>query len=65
MTELPKIGKPATRALNSINVTTLEDVSKYDEKYLSELHGVGPKAIRILKESLEEKGLSFSEVDEK
>lgn len=59
--ELPKISKPALRALDSINVKTLEDVTKYSEAELLELHGFGPKAIRILKEVMEEQGLRFKE----
>lgn len=64
MTALPQIGKPASRALNEINITTLEQVSKLDELNLSKLHGVGPKAINILKDALKDKGMSFSNIDE-
>ncbi|WP_323703279.1 nuclear transport factor 2 family protein [Mammaliicoccus sp. Dog046] len=64
MTNLPKIGQPATRALNEINVSTLEEVAQFDEQNLSNLHGVGPKAIRILNEALQEKGLNFNKLDE-
>ncbi|QJF24259.1 nuclear transport factor 2 family protein [Mammaliicoccus vitulinus] len=64
MTHLPKIGQPATNALNNINVTNLEQVSKLDEHNLSKLHGLGPKAISILKKSLEDEGLSFSKLDD-
>ncbi|MBG1688959.1 DNA-binding protein, partial [Staphylococcus aureus] len=42
---LPKIGKPATRALNSQGIYTLEAVSQYTKSSLMEMHGVGPKAI--------------------
>ena len=64
MTTLPQIGKPASRALNEINISTLEQVSKLDELNLSKLHGVGPKAINILKDALKDKGMSFSNIDE-
>lgn len=64
MTNLPKIGKPATNALNTINITTLEQVAQLDEHNLAKLHGMGPKAIGILKEALLEQGLSFSQLDE-
>ncbi|RAI81447.1 hypothetical protein BFS35_007715 [Macrococcoides goetzii] len=57
--ELPKISKPALRALNSINVKTLEDVTKYSEAELLALHGFGPKGIRILREVMDEQGLKF------
>lgn len=56
---LPKIGKPATRALNSIGIYTLDQLSNYSEKEILELHGMGPKALNILKENLKKIGLSF------
>ncbi len=59
--ELPKISKPALRALHSINVKTMEDVTKYSEAELLELHGFGPKAIRILREDMDEQGLKFKD----
>lgn len=58
---LPKIGKPATNALQHINIKTLEDVAKLDEKTLLKIHGVGPKAVSILKDTLAEKGLNFAD----
>ncbi|AQY52146.1 DNA-binding domain-containing protein [Listeria weihenstephanensis FSL R9-0317] len=60
MTKLPNIGKPATNALQLLDINTLEQVVEYDEKTLLKLHGVGPKAIRILKEALSENGLTFT-----
>jgi hypothetical protein len=54
-TPLPtNIGRPATSALEAVNITSLEDLSKLTEKELFELHGVGPKAIGILKQCLDE-----------
>lgn len=60
MTDLPKISKPATRALASIGVTTLEQVATKTETELLELHGFGPRAIRILRPVLAEHGLNFA-----
>ncbi len=54
--DLPRIGSPATNALREIGVTTLEGVRRMSEKELLALHGVGPKAVRILKEALAERG---------
>ena len=49
--ELPSnIGSPARRALVSASITTLEQVAKLSDEELLELHGVGPKAVRILRE---------------
>lgn len=57
--ELPKISQPAMRALASINVKTLEDVTNFSEAELLDLHGFGPKGIRILREVMDEHGLKF------
>jgi uncharacterized protein YdhG (YjbR/CyaY superfamily) len=56
---LPKIGAPATRALNAAGYSRLEQLTKVTEADLGQLHGMGPKAIGILRETLKEKGLSF------
>ncbi len=57
MTALPRIGAPATRALASIGVASLEDVAGRRQDELLALHGFGPRAVRILDEALAEAGL--------
>jgi hypothetical protein len=57
--DLPKIAAPATRAIASIGVTRLEQLPEHREPDLRALHGMGPKAIRILREALAAKGLDF------
>ena len=58
--ELPAgIGRPATRALLGAGVDTLERVAEHTETELLALHGVGPKAVRVLKEELAGKGLAL------
>lgn len=47
-----KIGRPATGALIDAGHTTLSDLPS-DLDGLAKLHGVGPKAIRLLKEARE------------
>lgn len=47
-----KIGEPARRVLKRIDVTRLEDLTKYSSKELLQLHGFGPKALGILVEEL-------------
>ena len=59
MSELPRIGAPATRALNNAGILSLDDVTQWSEVDLLALHGVGPKAIRILREHLDDLGLAF------
>lgn len=56
---LPKIGSPATRALNAAGYTQLSQLNGINETELAKLHGVGPKAIRILKDALKAAGWSF------
>ena len=54
---LPRgLGAPATRALASVGISTLDDVRGVDLDGLLVLHGVGPRAIRILREALAETG---------
>ena len=55
----PKIGAPATRALEAAGYTHLEQLTKVTEAELGQLHGMGPKALRILRETLQAQGLSF------
>jgi len=53
------IGRPATQALAGAGLTTLEDVATRSKNELMAMHGVGPKAIRILTEALEERDLAL------
>ncbi|MCB0973038.1 MAG: DNA-binding protein [Actinobacteria bacterium] len=56
---LPKIGAPATRALATIGVTQLEDLTQYRAEDLLVLHGFGPRALRILTDALHADGLAL------
>ena len=55
-----EIGRPATQALEAAGYSRLEQLTKVTEKELLKLHGVGPKAVRILRETLKEKGMAFA-----
>jgi len=59
MSEFPKIGAPATRALAAAGYTTMKQLTKVTEAELGQLHGMGPKALGILRETLKAKGWSF------
>jgi len=59
--EFPNIGAPAFRALDSIKIQSLSDLTKFSEEELLALHGFGPRALRLLHEALKEKGLSFAQ----
>lgn len=52
------IGKPATRALLGAGLSTLELVATRTEAELLALHGVGPRAVRILADALRDRGMS-------
>ena len=59
-TPLPRsIGAPATRALRSVEIESLEQVSAWRAEDLLRLHGVGPIAVERLAESLAECNLGF------
>lgn len=58
--ELPKISKPANRELHNAGFYRLEQFTQITESDILKIHGVGPKAVRILNEALKEKGLSFA-----
>ena len=47
------ISRPATRGLAGAGSTTLAAVAQRSDAELLALHGVGPKAVRILREALE------------
>jgi|CXWK01.1.fsa_nt_gi hypothetical protein len=56
------LSQPALRALLAANITTLEQAAAAGAANILKLHGVGPKAIPMLREALAERGLTF--VDE-
>jgi len=58
--DIPVISKPANRALGLAGYYKLEQFTQVTEAELLMLHGMGPKGIRILREALQEKGLSFA-----
>jgi len=59
-TPFPKTGAPALRALNAAGYTHLEQLTQVSEADLLKLHGMGPKALGILREALAAKGLAFA-----
>lgn len=59
--DLPRtIGNPATRAITGAGYWRLEQLTGVSAKELLALHGVGPKAVRLLREALAERGLAFA-----
>ncbi|HEY0542988.1 MAG TPA: hypothetical protein VGD53_31825 [Actinoallomurus sp.] len=59
-TDFPEgISAPATRALTSAGYTELGQLANVPAAELKKLHGVGPKALRLLQETLEHRGMSL------
>jgi DNA-directed RNA polymerase alpha subunit len=58
---LSKLSSPARRALIHKGIKTLQELSKYTEKEILKLHGIGPASIPTIRAALEEVGLSFKE----
>ena len=58
--DLPKLSAPAQRALASIGVQRLEQITKYKESEIKKLHGLGPSTIKSLHAALKAKGLAFA-----
>lgn len=58
--DLPdEIGRTAARELSTNGITSLAQVADHSEEELLAIHGVGPKAIRILREALAADGLEY------
>ena len=55
------IGKTAARELYHHGISSLEQLAGHSKKELLAIHGVGPKAIRILGEALAARGLDYAE----
>jgi hypothetical protein len=59
-TGLPRsIGAPATRALIAAGYTELRQLADVPATELKKLHGMGPRALKLLQEALEQQGMSL------
>ncbi|MFD9498105.1 DNA-binding protein [Streptomyces sp. NPDC060035] len=54
------VGNPARRALHAAGYTALDQLPAVSEAELKRLHGVGPKAVGVLRAALAAKGLAFA-----
>ncbi|GAA3549172.1 helix-hairpin-helix domain-containing protein [Kribbella ginsengisoli] len=59
--DLPAIGRPATSALMAAGVTSLAQVAGLSRRELLAMHGIGPKAVRLLEGALAEIGSTFAD----
>ncbi|HYX35627.1 MAG TPA: DUF1801 domain-containing protein [Oligoflexus sp.] len=60
---LESLSKPAIRALKAAGITSLKKLSRYSEKEILALHGIGPAAIPILRAALKKDGLLFKSIE--
>lgn len=58
---LSKLSSPARNALIHKEINTLQELSKFTEKEILKIHGIGPASLPTMRTSLEEEGLSFKE----
>ena len=54
------IPQPALRALASLGITRLDQVTRFTEAQLLALHGMGPKALGIIKAELRARGKTLA-----
>jgi predicted flap endonuclease-1-like 5' DNA nuclease len=60
--DLPnEIGRTAARELSLNGITSLGQVARHSRDELLAIHGVGPKAIRILEGALAAEGLRYKD----
>ena len=59
-TDFDGIGAPAQRALARAGYKRLDQLSKVTESDLAKLHGMGPKALTLLRARLAEQGTHFA-----
>ncbi|MBB5395768.1 DNA-directed RNA polymerase subunit alpha C-terminal domain-containing protein [Mucilaginibacter sp. AK015] len=55
-----KLSQPAQRALANAGITGVRDLSRFTEKEIMKLHGIGKSAIPVLKEALHKHDLYFA-----
>jgi DNA-directed RNA polymerase alpha subunit len=56
---LSLLSGPARRALESNEITSLQDLATFSEKEILKFHGMGPASLPKLRSALKEEGLSF------
>ncbi len=60
----PQLSAPAQRALTGAGITSLEQLAQYSEEEVKRLHGVGPNALSVLRQAMDERGLAFRQQDQ-
>lgn len=60
MSDLPRLSAPARRALANAGIATLDDLVKHSERQIASLHGMGPKALGLLRDAMGTRKLRFA-----
>jgi len=55
----PGVSGPALRALNAAGVRSMSDLTRWTEADVAALHGMGPKALAVLRSALADAGRTF------
>jgi len=58
---LEALSAPARRALANAGYTRIEQFTQLSEAEVGRLHGMGPRAVELIRRALAAKGLSFSD----
>ena len=54
--DLPKLSAPARRALDAAGIQHLNQLTKFSEAEIKQLHGIGPNALNQLRHALNARG---------
>ncbi len=57
---LPHISGPANAALAVAGITTLNELATHTQREIANLHGMGPKGLRILDEAMVRHDLTYA-----
>jgi uncharacterized protein YdhG (YjbR/CyaY superfamily) len=58
-----KLASPAVRALEGLGLGKLEDLSLHTRLAVSELHGIGPRAMKLIEEEMAKAKIGFKKVE--
>ena len=58
---LSKLAHPAQRALVNAGISSLEDLTRYSEREIAQLHGIGRNALEKIRVILLESNFHFRE----
>ena len=60
--DLPQgLAQPALRALASAGIKRLDQLTRFDEAAIKQLHGIGPNALDVLRRALRTQGMAFAD----